>query len=169
MARRLATLMKNPSRLSTDIRDGITHNSCAEEVNAMPDQYDDPTPQQTDKFMNTNVFLPRGEGYQRATIIHRKRNSSRNKIGRRSANPFLDTRVYEDLFPDCEGVSILSNTATTSLFDNCSYYGHNLMLFRSLLAHNSDVTEVQRYYAFVNTQWFQLREGKDHQGVATAC
>ena len=122
----------------------------------MPDQDYEPTPDQTDKFMNMNVLLTRREGYQRATISHSKRNSSGKTFGRRSANPFLDTRVYEDLFPDCEGVSILSNTATTSLFDNCSYYGHNLMLFRSLLAHNSDVTEVQRYYAFVNTQWFQL-------------
>ena len=133
--------MKNPSRLSTDIRDGITHNSCAEEVNAMPDQYDDPTPQQTDKFMNTNVFLPRGEGYQRATISHRKRNSSRNTIGRRSANPFLDNHVYEAEFPDGEGLEISANNATTSLFDNCLYDGHDLMLFRYLMDQKSDMTE----------------------------
>ena len=34
----------------------------------MPDQDDEPTPEQTDKFMSMNILLPRGEVYQRATI-----------------------------------------------------------------------------------------------------
>ena len=48
--------------------DGITHNSCAGEEHAMPYQDDEPTPEQTDKFMSMNILLPRGEVYQRATI-----------------------------------------------------------------------------------------------------
>ena len=96
-----------------------------------------------------NVLLPRGEGYQRAIIYHRKRNSSGKTIGKRIANTFLNTRVYEAEFPDGEGVVISANTTATSLFDNCSYNGHHLMLFRYLLDHKSDMTEFQRDEAFM--------------------
>ena len=75
--------------------DGITHNSCTDEGHAIPDQDDDTSPEQTEKFMNMNALLPRGEGYQRATTSHRKRNSSGKTIGRRNSNPFMDTCVYE--------------------------------------------------------------------------
>ena len=144
--------MKNPSRLSTYYQiddDGITHKVCSGEGHSMPDQYDEPTPEHMYKFMNMNVLLPRGEGYKQATISHRKRNSSGETIGRRNANPFLDTRVYEAEFPDGEDITISGKTAATSLFDNCSYDGHNLILFRSLMDHKSDMTAVQIDDAFV--------------------
>ena len=129
--------------------DGITDNSCADERHAMPDQDDEPTPEHMDEFITINVLLPRGEGYQRATISRRKHNSSGKTIGSRNANPFLDTRVYEAEFPDVEGVAISANTMATSLFDNYLYDGHDLMLFRSLLDHKSDMMEFQRDDAFV--------------------
>ena len=42
--------------------DAITHNSCADEGHAMPDQDGEPTPEQTDELVNTNVLLTRGGG-----------------------------------------------------------------------------------------------------------
>ena len=86
-----------------------------------------------------NVPLPRGEGYQQSTISHRKRNIGKI-IGRRNANPLLDTCVYEAEFHDGEGVAISANNAATILFNNFSDDGHNLMLFKSLLDHKSDMT-----------------------------
>ena len=86
--------------------DGITYNSCTDEGHRISDQYDEPMPGKTDKFMNKNVLLPMGECYERATVIHRKHNSSGETIGRRNANPFLDTRVYESEFLDGKGVVI---------------------------------------------------------------
>ena len=73
-------------RLPID-NDGITHNSCAGEGHAMSDQYDEPTPEQTDEFMNMNFFIPRGEVYQQATNFHSKRNSSGKTIVRRKKIP----------------------------------------------------------------------------------
>ena len=99
--------------------------------------------------MNMNVLLPRVEYYQRATISHRKCNSSGETVVRINANSFLDNRVYESDFPDGEGVEILDNTVATNLFDDFLYDGHNSMLFRSLLYHKSDMTVVQRDGAFV--------------------
>ena len=96
-----------------------------------------------------NVLLPRGEGYHQDTISHRKRTSSGKTIGRRNANTFLDTRIYEAEFPDGKGVVISANTAATILLDNSLYYGHDLMIFRSLLGHKSDIKAVQRDDAFV--------------------
>ena len=78
----------------------LTATRYADEGHAIPDQDDEPTPEYTDKFMNMNVLIPRGEVYQQFTINHRKYNSSGEKIGRRNANPLLDTRVYEAEFPE---------------------------------------------------------------------
>ena len=115
----------------------------------MPDQDYEPTPEQTDEFMNMNFLLTMGVGYQRAAIIHRKSNSSGKTIGKRNANPLLDTRVYEAELPDGKGIANLANTAATSLFDNCSYDGNNLMLYKYILNHKSNMRAVQRYDVFV--------------------
>ena len=143
---------------------GITHNSCADKGHAIPDQDDEPTPEQTETLMNMNVLLPRGEGYKQATISHRKRNSSGETIGRRNANPFLDTRVYEAEFPDGEGFAISANTTATILFNNCSYDGHNLMQFISLLDHKSDMKSVQRDDAFVKRNVSKSERKKTTRG-----
>ena len=130
----------------------------------MPDQDDEPTPEQTDEFMNMNVLLPRGEGYQQSTICHRKRNSSGKTIGKRIANTFLNTRVYEAEFPDVKGVAISADTVTTSLFGKCLYDEHDLMLFKSLLDHKSDMTEFQRYDAFVKRNGSNSERKKTNRG-----
>ena len=135
-------------RLTID-DDGITHNRYADEVHTMSDQDDEPMPKYTYNFINMNVLLPRGEGYKQATIRHSKCNSSGKTIVRRNANPFLDTRVYEGEFPYGEGIAILANTASTSLFGNCLDDGQNLMIFKSLLDHKSDMTGVQRDDGFL--------------------
>ena len=85
-------------------------------------------------------------------------------IGRRNENPFLDTRVYESEFPDVDGVAISFNTAATSLFSNCLYYGHYLMIFRSLLDHKSDMTVFQRDDAFVKRNSSNSKREKTTRG-----
>ena len=144
--------------------EGIKNNSCADKGHAIPDQDDEPTPEQTDQFTKMNVLLPRGEVYKRATILHSKRNRSGETIGRRNANPFLDTRVHESEFPEDEGVTIFSTTAATSLFDNCLYYGKDLMLFRSLLYHKSDMMSVQRVDAFMKRNGSNSESKKTTRG-----
>ena len=41
---------------------------------SMPDQDDAPTPEKGYKCICMGVLFPRGYGYQRATVAHRKRN-----------------------------------------------------------------------------------------------
>ena len=97
-------------------------------------------------------------------MSHRKRNSSGKAIGRRNANPLLDTRLYETEFPDGKVVSISDDTAATSLFDNSSDDGHYLMLFKSLLDHKSNTTSVQRDDVFVKRNGSNSERKKTTRG-----
>ena len=56
---------------------------------SMPDLDNEPTPEQSDEYIRQRVLLPRGEGYQRAIIAHRKRDSDGNLIVKRNPNPIL--------------------------------------------------------------------------------
>ena len=81
---------------------------------AMPDQDDEPTPEETDEFMNVQALLSKGGGYQRARIRHRKRDANGELIGQRHSNPVLDTRVYEAVFADGSVVDVATNTVAVS-------------------------------------------------------
>ena len=110
----------------------------------MPDQDDEPTPEETDEFMNVQVLLPKGDGYQRAHIQHRKRNADGELIGQRHSNPILDTRVYEAVFANGEAVDVAANTVAASLLDNCDDEGNEHLFCQEILEHRSDETAVQR-------------------------
>ena len=61
----------------------------------IPYQDDEPTPEEGDEHIGTEVLLPRGDGYQNATVVHIKRNIDGELIVLHNTNPILDTRVYE--------------------------------------------------------------------------
>ena len=111
---------------------------------AMPDQDDEPTPEETDEFINVQALLPKGDGYQRAHIQHRKRNADGELIGQRHSNPILDTRTYEAVFADGSAVDVAANTVAASLLDNCDDEGNEHLFCQEILEHRSDETAVQR-------------------------
>jgi hypothetical protein len=61
---------------------------------------DDHTPESYDEFLTAQVLLPQGGEAKKATVVGRKRDHDGRPIGKRHANPLLDTRLYELEFPD---------------------------------------------------------------------
>ena len=49
-------------------------------------------------------LLPRRYWFENATVLHRKRNVDGELFDLHNANPILDTRVYEAVFPGREVV-----------------------------------------------------------------
>ena len=113
------------------------------------------TPEETDEFMNAEVSLPRGDGYQRAVVSHRKRDRGGNLIGRRNNNPLLDTRVYEARFPDGEAIEVAANVVAESLFRVCDSDGNEFLLIKEILDHKSDETAVPE-----SDGWIKRKENR---------
>jgi hypothetical protein len=53
-----------------------------------------------DKYIGAQLDLPLQDAMAAATVVGRKRDSEGNLVGSSNANPLLDTRVYEVVFPD---------------------------------------------------------------------
>ena len=83
------------------------------------------------------VLLPRGDGYQRALIMHHKWDLERNLTRQQNVKPMLDTRVYTVEIPDWESIEIALNTAENFVFDNFDADGNKFMLFNSIIYHKS--------------------------------
>ena len=109
---------------------------------SMPDQDDAPTPEETDEYINVQVLLPRGDGYQRAKIEKRKRTVEGELIGQRHSNPVLDTRGYVARFPDGTCTDVSANVVAASLFDNCDENGNEFRMLKEIIDHRSDETAV---------------------------
>ena len=71
-----------------------------EEEALMPDVEEFESTDAYDQYISALVLLPKDDGYARALVMCRKRDSDRNIIGSRHSNPLLDTRVYEVQFQD---------------------------------------------------------------------
>ncbi|KAI2503958.1 Reverse transcriptase (RNA-dependent DNA polymerase) [Fragilaria crotonensis] len=61
---------------------------------------DDHTPESYDEYLTAQVLLPQGGEAKKATVVGRKRDHDGRPIGKRHANPLLDTCLYEVEFPD---------------------------------------------------------------------
>jgi len=128
---------------------------------SMPDQDDEPTPEEADEYLTMQVLLPRGDGYQRATVAHRKRDADGNPIGIRNNNPILDTRVYEVEFEDGAAVELAANAVANALFDSTDPDGNEFLVFKEILDHKKTDQAVRK-----EDGWIE-REGRAPQRKRT--
>ena len=76
-----------------------------ETVNVYPflpevDDYDADT---ADFYLNSNVVMPRGDGFERGKVVRRSQSPDLDPIGKaHKKNPILDMRLYEIQFEDGE-------------------------------------------------------------------
>ena len=94
-----------------------------------------PTPESGDEYVNAEVMLPRGNAMQRGRVVKRKRDDDGNIVGTANANPILDTRVYEVMFPDGEVTELAANTIATSMYAQCDVDGNEYLLLEAFVDH----------------------------------
>jgi hypothetical protein len=63
-------------------------------------EMDDFTPDTFDEYLSAQVLLPVGDTMHCGELIHHRRDHNGKLVGLQNANPMLDTRKYEVLFPD---------------------------------------------------------------------
>eukprot|EP01082_Thalassiosira_pseudonana_P005598 g5187.t1 g5187 contig19:120121-121928(-) len=94
-----------------------------------------PTLESGDEYVNAEVMLPRGDAMQRGRVVKRKRDDNGNIVGTANANPILDTRVYEVMFPDGEVTELAANTIATSMYAQCDVDGNEYLLLEKFVDH----------------------------------
>jgi hypothetical protein len=99
---------------------------------------DEFTPESFDEYLSAQVIHPIGEKYLRVEVIRRRRDHNGNPIGLRNANPILDTREYDVLFPDGSTQSYLANAIVESIYSQVDAEGRTYAVMQELIGHERD-------------------------------
>ena len=91
-----------------------------------------------DPLIHANIFLPKGDRSELATVKDRKRNADGLLIGRKHRNPMLDSRIYIVQFPDGETRDVSYNTLAEHLFSQVDSEGNQYQLFREIINHRKN-------------------------------
>jgi hypothetical protein len=86
-----------------------------------------------DKYISVEVCLPKDGQEVIAKVIARKRDHDGNPIGRSNANPILDTRLYQVIFPDGETAEYSANIITECLYSQVDDEGNQFLLLDEII------------------------------------
>ena len=134
-------------------------DDCVEPVDpeaAMPEA-DDFTPEAFDNFLTAQVLLPQGGEQVRAVVKSRKKDRDGNPVGKRNANPLLDTREYEVEFPDGSVDFFTANTIAENLCSQVDDQGRHHQVLVSIVDHRENGHAVTKEQAE-----FRSKNGKKH-------
>ncbi len=88
-----------------------------------------------DEMQGAQLYLPHGYRTEIAKIEGRKRNADGNFIGRRHANPMLDSSIYVVEFPDGKQPDVSFNTIAEHLFTQIDSEGNLTRIFKGIVGH----------------------------------
>ena len=89
------------------------------------DDYDD-----FDGYLNAEVLLPQnGEHMRAAKVVGRAKDIDGISMGQYDPNPYLDSRVYDVMFPDGAVEQYAANVLADNLLSQVDEEGHPYMLF----------------------------------------
>jgi len=86
-----------------------------------------------DKYISAKVRLPKDGQEVIAKVIARKRDHDGNPIGRSHANPILDTRLYQVIFPDGETAEYSANIIAKCLYSQVDDEGNQFLLLDEII------------------------------------
>ena len=136
-----------------------------------PDDMDDHTMPEADSFLdydeyiNNEVLLPQdGEHMRAAKVIQRTKNEDGKIQGRHSANPILDTRVYDVMFPDGAVQQYAANIIAENMYNQVDSEGYQHMLLDCILDHRSNGKAVSKDDAYITTSTGRKHRRKTTKG-----
>ena len=113
---------------------------------------DDFTPEAYDEYLTAEVLLPSMGTVVKAKVTGRKRDADGNPIGKRNANPILDTREYEVEFPDGATDVFTANIIAENLYAQVDEEGNSYAILHEITDHKKDGTAVNKDDGFVATK-----------------
>ncbi len=123
---------------------------------------EDFTPESYDEYLTAQVLLPHGGKASKATVVCRKRDHDGRPIGKRHANPLLDTRLYEVEFPDGTMKAVSANLIAENLLSQVDDEGRSYSILREIVDHRTNGQALSKDDGFTTD-----RKGKRHPRITT--
>ena len=106
-------------------------------------------------FIDTEVMLPKdGLHLQAARVIGRSKDKMGNKIGHYSANPILNTQIYDVLYPDGSVVQLSANMIAENIFRQVDEDGYRYQHLRNIINHRMAQNAVPK-----SESWTESKNG----------
>jgi hypothetical protein len=128
-----------------DIPDHITPEFTPIEPEASMPEVDDWDAEAYDQYIAAEVQLSRGGKEMLGTVIARKHDRDGNPIGRDRANPVLDTRMYEVIFPDGDTAEYTANVIAECLYSQIDIEGNQYLLLQDIIDWKRTQDAVEDY------------------------
>jgi len=124
--KRLSLTLEEPF-VTVDDKEEVLSPDEEETIYKTPEM-DEYTPESFDEYLSAQVTLPVGDRNLRGEVIRRRRDRNGRPIGIRNANPILDTREYDVLFPDGITQSYSANVIAENLYSQVDTEGRSFSL-----------------------------------------
>ena len=133
-----------------------------EDTTSSDEGTDDHTPESYDEYLTAQVLLPQGGEAKKATVVGRKRDQDGRPIGKRHANPLLDTRLYDVEFPDGSTEAIAANLIAENMLSQVDDEGRSYSVLSEIVDHRTNGHALSKDDGFVVD-----RQGKRHPRTTT--
>jgi len=97
-----------------------------------------------DRYITARVCVPKGGEMSYGTVMNRKRRIDGELQGRSSANPILDTSVYEVEFDDGSTEAYSANTIAKHIHLQVDGEGYTQCMLNEIVDHKKDSTAVSK-------------------------
>ena len=105
-----------------------------------------------DAYIQSEVMLPNSDGVmQAATVIGQSVDLEGNPIGEYDANPMLNTRVYDVMFPDGLVQQYSANLIAQGIFDAADDDGYRYQLLDEIIGHRKNSDALNKADGFVRS------------------
>ena len=144
--RRNEDVIENQELISSD-----PHQNIFEIPESDKNEYHDELVKElTDKFIGSDIVVPRFDNWQKGRIKSRKRTADGMLlVGKENSEPLLDTRIYEVEFTDGGIHEYSTNTIIESIHSGLQDFSHSDSVFESIIDHRKDIEAVTKEDAFV--------------------
>lgn len=118
--------------ISIENDDPYDDEAVKQEVDLYPDE------EAYNKYITSQVLLPRGDTFEKATVLRRKRDHEGNLIGKSHNNPILDSSVYEVIFSDGHTAEYATNMIAENIYTMIDKEGNELAIFKVIIGQRQD-------------------------------
>jgi hypothetical protein len=126
--------------------DIVFDDDVMEETNAI--EQDDYTDDTYDQYVGAELLLPHGDDMVHGKVIKRARGEDGNPIGKRNANPILDTREYEVEMPNGSVAEYVANVIAENLYSQVDSEGRQFLILSEITDHSKDASAISKDQGF---------------------
>jgi hypothetical protein len=91
-----------------------------------------------DQYLNSEFMVNKDGENSMAKVVKRARDNNGNPIGKRNANPLLDTREYECELEDGSVMRYYANVIAENIFAQCDDEGRRHAVLAEIVDHKAD-------------------------------